>query len=70
MTKRVDVHYDGMLYTLPGDQLEAVKERVLGAVTGGEPFWLTVNMGEGRYQPADLLVTPGVAISLVPIPEE
>jgi len=38
VTKRVDVHYDGVLYTLPGDQLDAVRERVLAAVAGGEAF--------------------------------
>ena len=70
MTKRVDVHYDGVLYTLPGDQLDAVRERVLTAVDGGEAFWLEVNIGEGRYQRADLLVSPGVPISLVAITEE
>ncbi|GAA4266226.1 hypothetical protein GCM10022256_18380 [Frondihabitans peucedani] len=37
---------------------------MLDAVSGGTPFWLTVNEGAGTLKPTDVLISTGVAVSL------
>jgi hypothetical protein len=65
--KRIDIYYDGVLYTLPDADLGAVKAQVLNAVTKNEPFWLEVNTGEGSYRRVDLLISPAATITLTGI---
>ncbi|MFF2495919.1 hypothetical protein [Agromyces sp. NPDC058064] len=64
--KRIDVYYGGQHYSISGRDYEDVQHEILGAVSAG-PSWLRVNIGEGRNVAADLLITPGVLLSLVPI---
>lgn len=61
---RIDVVYGGHPYTVAVDDPEALKAQVLDAVSGGTPFWLTVNEGAGTLKPTDVLISPGVAVSL------
>ena len=44
--------------------LRATVER---AQTSSEPVWLEVFRDEGRPQPAQLLLVPGVPIALIPV---
>lgn len=64
--KRIDVYYGGQHYSISGRDYEDVQHEILGAMSAG-PSWLRVNIGEGRNVAADLLITPGVLLSLVPI---
>jgi len=67
--KRIDVHYDGVMYTVPDGDVDQLKAAVLAVVTGGgEPFWLEANLGSGSYRRVDLLIAPGVSISLSATP--
>ena len=65
--KRIDIYYDGAMYTLPNADLETVKAQVLHAVTKNEPFWLEANIGAGSYRRADLLISPATTITVTGI---
>ena len=60
---RIDIHYDGVLYTLPDGDLDTIRARVLEAISTNKPFWLEANLGSGSYRRADLLITPGISIT-------
>jgi hypothetical protein len=64
--KRIDVLYDGALYSIGHEDYDAVKAAITSAATGSAT-WITVNHGEGRPQPAELLIGPGIPIALLPI---
>jgi hypothetical protein len=64
--KRVNIMYDGKQYSVGQADVDAIKREIEAAHTGTR--WITVNYGEGRPQPAELLVGPGIPISLIPIP--
>ncbi|MRG60996.1 hypothetical protein GE115_14135 [Agromyces sp. CFH 90414] len=68
--KRVNVLYDGHQYSVGEAEVEALKEAVTEAYRSGGPSWVTLNLGEGRPQPAELLIGPGIPISVVPIPAD
>ena len=68
--KRVNILYDEFQYSVGQADLDAVKAVIEEAHATGTARWITVNFGEGRPQPADLLVGPGIPISLVPIPAD
>ena len=68
--KRVNILYDGFQYSVGQADLDAVKAAIEEAYATGTARWITVNFGEGRPQPADLLVGPGIPISVVPIPAD
>jgi len=66
--KRVNIMYDGHQYSVGQADVEAIKREIEASHTSGGPRWIIVNYGEGRPQPAELLVGPGIPISLIPIP--
>jgi len=67
--KRVEVHYQGRVYSIPNSSIESVQESVDQALSGSGSHWLPVKNGEGLGQDAAILITPGVPISIVnPIP--
>ena len=68
--KRVNILYDGLQYSVGQADVEAIKATIEQAHASGTARWITVNFGEGRPQPADLLVGPGIPISLIPIPPD
>ncbi len=69
MAKRIDVHYGSRMYTIADRELADVRREITDAVLRGSG-WLLVNDGEGVAQPTELLLTPGVDISLAAIPDE
>jgi hypothetical protein len=68
--KRVNILYDGAQYSVGQADVEAIKAEIEQAHVAGRARWITVNFGEGRPQPADLLVGPGIPVSIVPIPSD
>lgn len=68
--KRIEIVYDGSLYTVADTDPDVLQARILNAVTKPEPFWLTVNRGEGGFQPTRLLIGPSVNVALTPIDAE
>ncbi|MFB2582766.1 hypothetical protein ACEXQD_16080 [Herbiconiux sp. P15] len=65
--KRVNICYDGRDYSIGNRHIDEVQAEIDAGLVSPEPAWLTVNHGEGRSRAARLLLTPGVAISLVGI---
>lgn len=68
--KRVNIMYGGAQYSVGQADLEAIKAAIEEAYATGAARWITVNFGEGRPQPADLLVGPGIPVSIIPIPSD
>jgi len=68
--KRVNILYDGAQYSVGQADVEAIKAEIEQAHVAGRARWITVNFGEGRPQPADILVGPGIPVSIVPIPSD
>ena len=64
---RVDVHYGGVIYTIPNTDRQAVRARIDAALHDGVPLWLDVNYGAGSVLRTDLLITPGVPVGLAEI---
>ena len=64
--KRIDIHYGGELYSVGGRDLDELRAEILHGVTHGGQ-WLQVNDGEGTRRDAQLLLHPGVPISLIPV---
>lgn len=67
--KRINIIYGGVQYSVGHESLDAVKGKIEDALSSGRPQWLFVNQGEGGFRPAQLLITPGVDLALVPISE-
>ncbi|AZS42925.1 MULTISPECIES: hypothetical protein [Microbacterium] len=67
--KRIDVHYGGALYSIGEESFEDFAAQVSAALEAGHG-WIVVNDGEGAPRPAHLLISPGVPIALIPIPDE
>ncbi|MFC9919995.1 hypothetical protein [Agromyces binzhouensis] len=68
--KRVNIMYGGAQYSVGEADVEAIKSAIERAHERGLADWITVNFGEGRPQPAELLVGPGIPVSIVPIPSD
>jgi hypothetical protein len=66
--KRIEIGYNGQVYSIGDVDLDELKARIAAAAVGA-PVWLSVNYGEGRPQAAEILVGPGIPISLIPVPE-
>jgi protein involved in polysaccharide export with SLBB domain len=67
--KRIDIYYGGDHYSVGGRQLEELQQEIESGLSSGA-YWLEANDGEGSERQAFLLVTPGVPITVVPIPDE
>ena len=68
--KRVNILYDGAQYSVGQADVDAIKEAIAAAHESGTARWIRVNFGEGRPQPADLLIGPGIPVSIIPIPSD
>jgi hypothetical protein len=67
--KRINIRYGGTTYSVRDRDLAELQQEISTAVAAGQPYWLTVNEGEGTPRSALLLFTPGVDCALVPLPE-
>lgn len=68
--KRVNIMYGGAQYSVGQADVDAIKAAIEVAFATNSARWITVNYGEGRPQPADLLVGPGIPVSIIPIPAD
>ncbi len=68
--RRIDIGYDGVLYTAGARDYEALKRTVEEAHRTGSVTWITVNHGEGRPQPVELLIAPGIPVALHPVADD
>lgn len=66
--KRIDVIYGGEHYSIGGRDLDELLGEIESGMAAGL-HWLTVNDGEGAPRWAHLLLTPGVPIAVIPIPD-
>jgi hypothetical protein len=67
--KRISILAAGTRYSVGDRDLSDLQQEIATALKSGEPYWLEVNEGEGTPRPALLLITPGMNLVLVPIPE-
>ena len=67
--KRIDIYYGGEHYSVGGRRFEDLRAEVEAGLATGL-YWLEVNDGEGEMRAAHLLLTPGVPLALIPIPDE
>lgn len=67
--KRIDIYYGGEHYSVGGRRFEDLRQEVEAGLQKGT-FWLEVNDGEGMMRAAHLLLTPGVPLAIIPIPDE
>ncbi|WP_211195793.1 hypothetical protein [Agromyces sp. H66] len=68
--KRIGIVYGGREFSIGQEGFDRLKSEIEAAHRDGRAVWIRVNHGEGRPQPADLLVGPGIPIALLPIPDE
>jgi hypothetical protein len=67
--KRISIRHDGTMYSVGQRDLADLQQEIVTALKSGEPYWLEVNEGEGMPRPALILVTPGMNLTLIPLPE-
>lgn len=65
--KRINILYAGKQYSVSGRDIDEVKEEIRAAVESAVPTWLEVNVGEGKYKRADILLSPGIDVAVVGI---
>ncbi|WP_291057168.1 hypothetical protein [Herbiconiux sp.] len=65
--KRINILYAGKQYSVSGRDVDDVKEEIRQAVASAEPTWMEVNVGEGKYKRADILLSPGVDVAVIGI---
>lgn len=65
--KRIDIYYGGDHFSVGGRRLDDMQREIEEGLVAGVA-WLEVNDGEGMRRTALLLLTPGVPLSLVPVP--
>jgi len=68
--RRVDITYGGTTYSLPRTTVDEVKRTIEDAFAATGPQWMTVNFGEGKPQPVDILISSNVPITLAQISTE
>ena len=66
--KRIDIYYGGDHYSVGGRRLEDLQEEIAAGIASGM-HWLEVNDGEGDRRQAFILLSPGVPLAIVPVPE-
>jgi hypothetical protein len=62
--KRIDIVYDGIEYSLGDRDPDQLRAEINDAIRSGEPYWLTVNRGEGKPQKVTLLITAATMFAL------
>ncbi|WP_194409020.1 hypothetical protein [Microbacterium cremeum] len=67
--KRIDIYYGGEHYSVGGRDPGDVTAEILQGIASG-PRWLEVNDGWGEARTAYLLLSAGVPVAVVPIPDE
>jgi hypothetical protein len=67
--KRIDIVYGGEHYSVGGRDFETLRAEIETGLAGGV-HWLLVNDGEGAPRWAHLLLTPGVPLAVIPIPDD
>jgi hypothetical protein len=65
--KRINITYGGAHYSVGGVDMDEFKENILESSRTGTFRWLTVNVGEGRPQKAEILIGPGIPIAVMPV---
>lgn len=65
--KRIEIRYGGTVYTMGHEDAHELRDGILQAAVRGEPFWLSLNHGEGSFQPTEILIQPGVDIAVTAI---
>ncbi|MGC5225286.1 hypothetical protein ACPW96_22185 [Micromonospora sp. DT81.3] len=65
--KRIDLHYGNHLYSVGGRELADMQAEIELLMDNGG--WLVVNDGEGTRRDSYLWISPGVPLSLIPIPD-
>ena len=60
----IEVHYGGEVFTVSGQEIDAVQRLVGDLLASGEPGWLTAYDGHGSRVPYRLLVGPGNPIAI------
>jgi len=68
--RRVDITYGGTTYSLPRTTVDEVRRTIEDAIAAPGPQWMTVNFGEGKPQPVDILISSNVPITLAQISTE
>lgn len=69
IVKRIDIYYGGEHYSVGGRELADLQSEVALGLSHGSA-WLAVNEGEGAPRTAYLLLSPGVPLTIVPVPAE
>jgi hypothetical protein len=67
--KRINIRYDGAMYSVRDRDLGELQQEIAAGILSAEPHWLEANEGEGLPSPALLLITPAIALSLLPVQE-
>lgn len=66
--QRIDISYGGEHYSTGDRSFEELSAEIREALSLGAG-WVAVNDGEGARRTAHLLITPGVPIALIPVPD-
>lgn len=66
--KRIDLMYGGVPYSIGDRELKDVLDEISDGLAHS-PQWLSVNSGEGTERHALLLLSPGVDLVVIPIPD-
>ena len=67
--KRIDIYYGGDHYSVGGRRIDDLRAEIEAGLAAGT-YWLEVNDGEGAMRRALLLLSPGVPLAVVPVPDE
>lgn len=67
--KRIDIVYGGERYSVGNRDADALREEIAAGVARGV-HWLEVNDGDGAARAAFLLLSSGVPVAVIPIPDE
>jgi hypothetical protein len=65
--KRINVRYGATDYSIGGRDLAEVQQEIADGLAKNQVYWLQVNEGSGREQPASLAISLGTPIALTPI---
>ncbi|MFB2583193.1 hypothetical protein ACEXQD_18245 [Herbiconiux sp. P15] len=68
--KRINILYGGKQYSISGRDVDEVKEEIRSAIAAPEPSWYEVNVGEGRFKRASILLATGVDVAVIGIDPE